>query len=520
MMRLHDFLDFHAREGANVDFAIFEGQTMSYSEARRMANRLAHAFIDAGLKIGDRVAYLSKNSIEYPVFFYACSKAGVVPVPLNFRLAPAEWAYIINDAGAKMAFVSPEYAEGIASVKDRLKTVSSYFVVSNDSADGYESFYEWIEGKPDTNPDRVVSPECDLYQMYTSGTTGHPKGAVLKQGAVTTQIHQFQYSIPRRKGERTLVVAPMYHAAAGITFMAAVATGGTMYIMEDFHPVEVVRVLSEENIHHSTLVPAMIQACLVMVPDAAQRKYDSLRTIAYGASPIAEEVLRKAMDVLKCEFYQGYGMTETTAVLTILSNEDHKRALNGEPHLLLAAGRPLAGTEVKIFDENDTEVPRGTIGEICGRGPQLMSGYWNLDEASEKALKGGWMHTGDAGRMDDEGFVFVEDRVKDMIISGGENVYPREVENCLFQHEAIADCAVIGIPSEKWGETIKAIVCFKDGLTASEDEIIAHCRDRIAHYKCPTSVEPIAELPRNASGKVLKRELREKYWEGQSRRVS
>ena len=519
-MRLHDFLDFHARENAEIDFAIYNGKTMSYVEAQELSNQLANALIDKGLKKGDRVAYLSKNSIEYPILFYGCSKAGVVPVPLNFRLAAPEWAYIINDAAAKMLLVSPEYAPQIEPVRGDLKSVKDFVCVSPDKHDGFDSFHAWIADQPATAPEREITANDDLYQMYTSGTTGHPKGAVLRQGAVCAQINQFQYSLPRDIEDRTLIVAPMYHAAAGITFMSSVAMGGTLYIMEDFHPVEVVRVLSEEGIAHATLVPAMIQACLVMVPDVAKRDYTKLRTITYGASPIAEGTLRKACEVFGCDFGQGYGMTETTAVLTVLSRDDHKKALAGRPELLLSAGRPLLGTEVKIVDENDNEVPHGTIGEICGRGPQIMSGYWNLPEATEKALKGGWMHTGDAGKMNGEGYVYVEDRVKDMIISGGENVYPREVENCLFQHEAVADCAVIGIPSEKWGETVKAIIVLKQDKKATEEEFIGFARERIAKYKCPTSVEFIKELPRNASGKVLKKDLREKYLEGHTRRVS
>jgi acyl-CoA synthetase (AMP-forming)/AMP-acid ligase II len=520
MFRLHDYLEYRARQHGDTDFAVFGDRKLSYQDAEALANQTAHALIAAGLKKGDRVAYLSKNSIEYPVIMFACAKAGVVPVPLNFRLAPAEWAYIINDAQAKFLFVSPEFAPGIDKVRSDLKNVGQFVVVDKSPIDGYDAFYDWIGGQPSDRPDREIAVTDDLYQMYTSGTTGHPKGAVIKHHAVVSQLYQFQSAIPRHEGERTLVVAPLYHAAGGITFMAATATGGTSYIMEDFHPVEVVRVLSEEGIVHATLVPAMIQACLVMAPGVAERDYSSLRSIAYGASPIAEDTLRGAMGVFKCDFYQAYGMTETTAVLTVLSSNDHRRALNGDSHLLLSAGRPLLGTQVKIVDHEDNPVPHGTVGEICGRGPQLMAGYWNLDEASEAALSGGWMHTGDAGRLDEEGFIYVEDRVKDMIITGGENVYPREVENCVFEHDAVADCAVIGIPDDKWGETVKAVVCLKDGQTCAPEDVIAHCRDRIAHYKCPTSVDFVTEIPRNASGKVLKRELREKYWEGKGRRVS
>lgn len=520
MMRLHDFLEFRTQQNPDADFAIFEGSTMSYREADEQSNQVANALLGAGLKKGDRVAYLSKNSMEYPIIFLGCSKAGVVPVPLNYRLAAPEWAYIVNDAQAKLLLASAEFAEGIDSVRGDLGQIETYVSVAPDALEGYTHFSDWIASQPTTNPNCDIGPEDDVYQMYTSGTTGHPKGAVIRHTNVCSHVIQFDASIKREPGARTLVVAPLYHAAGGITFMVAMATGGTCYIMEDFHPVETVRVLSEENIVHATLVPAMIQACLVMVPDVAERNYDSVSAIAYGASPISEETLKQAMKVFGCDFFQAYGMTETTAVLTVLPGDAHERAVNGEAHLLLSAGRPMLGTQIKIVDDDDNEVPPNTIGEICGRGPQIMRGYWNLDEATEKALAGGWMHTGDAGRIDEEGFLYVEDRVKDMIISGGENVYPREVENCLFQHPTIADAAVIGIPSEKWGETIKAIVVLKEGQEATEEELIAHCRANIAHFKCPTSVDYIAELPRNASGKVLKRELREQYWEGQGRGVS
>ena len=520
MMLLHDFLEYQARVQPDTDFAIFEGKSISYAEADAQANQVANALIAEGLNKGDRVGFLSKNSLEFPVLFYGCSKAGVVPVPLNYRLAAPEWSYIINDAQAKLLIVSDEYAPGIDSVRGELAQVKSYIELPGDPVDGYTAYNDWIGAQSATKPRLDISPDDDVYQMYTSGTTGHPKGAVVRHRNVVSHCLQFQTAIARAAGERTLVVAPLYHAAGSITAMVAVATGGTLFVMEDFIPPQVVDALSNEQIVHATLVPAMIQACLVMVPDAAERNYDTLRTMAYGASPISEETLRNAVNVFKCDFSQAYGMTETTAVLTVLAASDHERAMAGDTHLLLSAGRPMLGTEVKIVDDDDNELGPNEIGEICGRGPQIMKGYWNLDEASEKALKGGWMHTGDAGRIDEEGYLYVEDRVKDMIISGGENVYPREVENCLFEHAAVADAAVIGIPDEKWGETVKAIVVLKADQEATPDELIAHSRERIAHYKCPTSVEFIEELPRNASGKVLKRELREKYWEGQGRRVS
>jgi fatty-acyl-CoA synthase len=281
-----------------------------------------------------------------------------------------------------------------------------------------------------------------------------------------------------------------------------------------------VRALSEERITRTTLVPAMIQACLVMVPDVAERRYDDLRLIGYGASPIAQQTLRRALEVFGCDFVQGYGMTETTSALTFLSAADHRRALLDRPDMLLSAGRPLVGTEVRVVDANDRPCRVGEVGEIVARGPQLMRGYWKLGDASTEALRGGWMHTGDAGIIDAEGYLYIQDRVKDMIVSGGENVYPREVEEVLYAHAAVAEAAVFGVPDERFGETVKAVVALREGESATAEEIMEFCKGRLAGYKRPKSIDFVPALPRNPSGKVLKRDLREPYWAGYSRRVS
>jgi acyl-CoA synthetase (AMP-forming)/AMP-acid ligase II len=360
----------------------------------------------------------------------------------------------------------------------------------------------------------------DLYQMYTSGTTGRPKGAVLSQACVCANIGQANIAIERHGDERVLIVAPLYHAAAALISFVAVQLGDTLYIQEDFDPSEVVRALSEERIGSALLVPAMIQFCLLAVPDAAERRYDDLRLIIYGASAIAESTLRDAIDAFGCGFIQAYGMTETTAGATMLSVEDHERALREKPELLTSAGRPIVGTEVRIVDENAVSVPTGEIGEITLRGPQLMRGYWNLPDATREALRDGWMHTGDAGMLDEDGYLYIKDRTKDMIISVGENVYPREIEDVLLQHPAIGDAAAIGVPDDTWGEAVKAVVVLRDGEAAEEREIVEFCRERLARYKCPQSVDFAQSLPRNPTGKVLKRELREPYWEGRQRRVN
>ena len=518
-MRLHDTLDYSAREHPDADFALFQGRALSYRDAAKATNRLANGLVAAGLAPGDRFAVLSKNSIEMVLLYYAASKAGVVPVPLNYRLAPPEWSYIVRDAGARLLFAQGELASALESARAELSDVKQ-FVALDGAPAGYTTLDAFQAGQSDAPPDRNITPDADVYQMYTSGTTGRPKGAVLTHAAVMAQLHQGMLGFGTQTGDRALIVAPLYHAAAALMTFVAVQSAGALYIQEDFVPADVVQALSEERISAALLVPAMIQFCLVAVPDVSERRYDDLRLIVYGASPIAEQTLRQALEVFGCDFMQGYGMTETTAAATYLFPADHRRALAGDEKLLLSAGRPLLGTEVRIVDDEDTPVPNGTIGEVAIRGPQLMRGYWNLPEASAEALKGGWMHTGDAGILDDEGFLYIQDRVKDMIVSGGENVYPREVEDALFQHPAVADVAVIGVPDERWGEAVKAIVVPKEGEAADADALLEFCKGRLGGYKRPRSVDFIDALPRNPSGKVLKKDLREKYWEGHTRRVS
>jgi acyl-CoA synthetase (AMP-forming)/AMP-acid ligase II len=519
-VRLHDHLDLWARQTPDAPFAHFQGRTVSYAEAHAEANRIAHALVAGGLQPGDRAAILAKNSPEFMLFYYGCSKAGIVPVPLNYRLAPPEWQYIVGDAGARLLVARAELVEAIEPVLAELKSVERCIALEAAPPSSWESWAGWLEGQPREAPFCPHDDGADVYQMYTSGTTGQPKGAVLTHRAVTSNVVQLSGLLRLESGDRYQIVAPVYHAAAAVAAFWAVAAGGCLYILEDFDPAEVARSLDQERIVATTLVPAMIQACLVFVPGIEKLEFEHLRFMVYGASPIAEETLRRAIQVFGCDFAQGYGMTETTAALTFLLPEDHERALQGRPELLLSAGRPLVGTDLRIVDEADNPVPNGSVGEIVARGPQLMRGYWNLEEATERTLAGGWMHTGDAGILDDDGYLYIQDRVKDMIVSGGENVYPREVEDVLFQHAAVADAAVIGVPSDSWGEEVKAIVVLREGHAATAEELIEHCRTRLGGFKRPRSVDFVAALPRNPSGKVLKKDLREPYWAGHSRRVS
>jgi acyl-CoA synthetase (AMP-forming)/AMP-acid ligase II len=318
---------------------------------------------------------------------------------------------------------------------------------------------------------------------------------------------------------RVLIVMPLYHAGGASQGFSAINGGGTVVLRATFDPAECVRLLDEESIAISTFVPAMIQAMLVNVPGVRSRQYPSLERIAYGASAIAESTLREAMQVFGCGFVQAFGMTECTSVLTLLTDEDHVAALAGKAHLLASCGRPVAGTEVRIMRDDGTDATPNERGEILARGPQLMKAYWNMPEATSEALAGGWMHTGDVGYLDDEGYLYVSDRLKDMVVSGGENVYPREVEDVLFAMPGIVDAAVIGVPDPRWGEAVKAVVVTDHAQPMTEQDVVDWCRSRLAGFKCPKSVDFVDELPRNPSGKVLKRTLREPHWRDASRLV-
>ena len=521
-MLLHQYLEKFAKVNPEFLFSEFLGRNLSYEKANKIANKLARALLNIGLDKGDRFSFLAKNCDEMAIMYHAASKVGVVPVPLNYRLADQEWEYIINDSKSKLIIVrNDEYILRVDSFRSNLNSVDQFIKInSNKKYDEWKNFYDWIDENEDHNIDFDIGEDDEIYQMYTSGTTGLPKGAILLQRNVAANTRQYFDRLKLPIPPRTLLVAPMYHAAAMINFCGCISKGGTIVIHEDFSPLAVVNTLSKEEITHTVLVPAMIQACLMTVPNVQNYSFENLDQIHYGASPIAPETLKKAMDIFKCKFGQGFGMTETVAVICILSTDDHERALSEKPELLKSCGRPVIDAEVEIRDEIGNVLPTGEIGQICAKGPQIMKGYWNKEEETKKALKDGWMHTGDAGYMDEEGYVYIQDRIKDMIVSGGENIYSTEVEAALFANPNIIDAAVIGIPDETLGEAVKACVVIKEGVSISENDIIEFCKEKIASYKKPKSVDFISEVPRNASGKVLKKVLREPYWKDKDRQIS
>ncbi len=522
-MLLHDYLDFHARENGAFECVVQADRRLSYAQMLERVNRLANAFVDADLGVGDRFALLSKNSIEMVVIYLAASRVGAVPVPLNWRLVPLEWAHIIDNAEVKLLITEAGFSTAIDSVRADIPTVSRFIVLgSQPSPEGWHEFDSWWAGFSTTAPQSNVCEDDVLYQMYTSGTTGQPKGAMLTQGSVlanTLQCMPF-FANKTLPGKRNLIVMPMFHAGAASFVIGSIVAGASMVIHREFSPQGLAEALSSGGIHAVNLVPAMIQAMLVHVPDLDERSYPDLDLIIYGASAIAEETLRRAMDIFKCDFYQGYGQTETSAGMTFLTAEDHRSALQGRPGLLLSAGRANLGTQLCIVDQDGQELPIGEVGEIIVRGPQLMKGYWKMPAANAATLVDGWLHTGDAGYLDEDGYLYICDRIKDMVVSGGENIYPSEIENVLLRHPAIADAAVIGIPDDKFGEAPLAILVLRDGEKLEAEEIITFCRSKLGGYKVPRQFTFVEDLPRNASGKVLKKVLRAPYWSESDRSIS
>lgn len=518
-MRIHHLLDYWAREQPDAEFAVQGDQRLTYGEAAVAVNRLAQGIVHSGIEAGERVGFLAWNRPECVLLYFAASKAGVVTVPLDPRQTPNQWAYVLNDSQVKLLFCDDEFASAVNELREEVGAVER--VVSLDAAeigDGWGTYRSWLAQEAPTQIERPVADSDTLCQIYTSGTTGRPKGVLLSHGGLMAEVMEINLAFHGQPGERWLIVTPIFHNSAILVAFQGVYSGGSLYILRAFDPREVVRAFSEENIAGTIVGSPMLHACLTAVPDAADRRYDSLRVILHGGAAIAEGTFRQAIDVFKCDFMQTYALTEAGCV-TFLGPQDHRRAVTDKPALLTSAGRPTPGTELRIVDEEGQAVPTGTVGELVVRGPQVMTGYWNRPEETAEALRDGWMHTGDAGFVGDEGYVYITDRIKDLIVTGGRNVYPVMVENVLHEHPLVAEAAVIGVPDQETGEAVKAVVILCDGAAADERELIKFCAGKLGEYQRPTSVDFVDTFPRNAMGKVLKRVLREPYWAGHERRV-
>ncbi len=507
-----------ARPDAPV--TIFEGCSVTYAELDRATDRVANALLASGLSPGQRIAYLGKNSDLALELTLGAAKAGVVMTPVGWRLAPPEIAWILDDCEAQILFAEEEFAAAIRAIAPSLTHTHRYFSLRGVVA-GWEDYAAWRDSAPATAPQITLKPDDVVLQIYTSGTTGRPKGAMLSH-ANSTALRSIVSAVAPEwlagvAGEKLLFTMPYAHVAGVGQALLGVYNGVTLIIHREFDPGATLAAITEYRPERLFLVPAAIQI-LIRHPDAANTDYSCVKYLSYGASPIPLELLRDAMRLLKCGFIQLYGMTETWGTIAALAPEDHDL---DNPGRLTAAGKALPGVELRILGPEGAVSPPGETGEVAIRSPSVMTGYWKRPQDTARVLDAdGWYRTGDAGRMDADGYLFIQDRLKDMIISGAENIYPAEVESAIFGHPAVADVAVIGVPDEKWGEAVKAMVVLKPGAAADEAAIIAWARTRIAAFKAPKSVDFIDAVPRNPSGKILRRELRDPFWAGRERQVN
>ncbi|MBO9559660.1 MAG: fatty acid--CoA ligase [Caulobacter sp.] len=520
MTTLGDVARYHREVRPNAIALEFEGRATTFADFDRHTDRVAAALLAEGLNKGDRIAYVGKNSDHYFELLFGAAKAGVVLAPIGWRLAPREIAYILGDAEARVVFVGPEL---LAHVRDVAVLMLDQPVVIAMEANeyGHPTFEAWRDGAPALETPPPVTPADVAVQLYTSGTTGRPKGAMLTHANIlaTRRLAAEADMDWNRWGPEdvSLVAMPVAHIGGTGWGVVGLVNGAKGVVAREFDPTKVLDFIEKDRVSKMFMVPAALQI-VVRQPRARQVDYSRLTHILYGAAPIPLDLLRECIEVFGCGFVQQYGMTETTGTVVYLPPEDHDPAGNVR---MRSAGLPMPGAELKIIGADGEALGPNEVGEVAVRSPANMAGYWKLPEATASTIGAdGWLRTGDAGYLDEDGYLFIHDRVKDMIISGGENIYPAEVESAVYGHPHVAEVAVIGVPDDTWGEAVKAVVALKPGAPEDPADIIAFARTRIAGFKAPKTIDFIEALPRNASGKILRRELREPYWAGKERRVN
>lgn len=500
-------------------------QRLSWPELLTRTRHMAGVLRQLGVGPGDRVAILALNSADYYALYFAAPWIGAIVVPVNIRLAPAEIVYWLNDSGARVLLVDQAFQTTVAEIRGDCPLIEHILSVDGENSAGIGNTDSWLKSlEPllaDAQPvaDDARSEREIAALFYTGGTTGRSRGVMLTHTSMLHNILQWIIVVGTSRADTLLIAAPMFHMVAGLNSIAAAVLGARLVIQPRFDPGEVLSCIESEQVTKAALVPAMVEM-LVSHPDFSQRDVSSLQRISYGGAPMPEEIMQKAQANLpQVQFYQIYGQTEASGIVTCLGPKYHTLEAPGAAKRR-SAGQPAPGTDLAILDDKGTLLPSGEIGEIVVRSPGLGLGYWQNEEETRKLFRQDWLHTGDAGYLDADGFLYIVDRLKDMIVTGGENVYAAEVEDVLYRLPGVKQCAVIGIPSDTWGEQVHAIMRLADGASLSENEVIAFCRQHLANYKCVRSAEfRTQDLPVSAMNKILKRELRSPWWESQSRSI-
>ncbi len=492
---------------------VYESTRLTHAQYNAAVNKIIHALLKMGVKKGETIGLLAWNCVEAAVIYGVAMKGGFIASPFNPRLTADELEYLIRYSETETLFVGPELVDTVNELRPRLPGIRNYIILE-ESADKMVAYQQLLDSNPDEEPEINVGENDPIGIIYTSGTTGVPRGALYTNSCFISDCSTFALDVNVQRIDKHLQVTPQFHIAGNTWLRTFLYAGACTVIHKFFKPAEVLKTIQEEKITHMNIVPTQLVAML-NVPDFDQFDLSSMKLIWYGASPMPMEVLKKGLKIFGNVFGQGYGQSESGPAITHMPKEDHAvvNIPGADQKHLISAGKPDIGVQVRIVDKDGNDSAMGVVGEIAVKSKHIMVGYWQKPEDTKKTIIDGWLHTGDMGYFDEKGYIYIADRKKDMIITGGENVFPREVEEVLYQHPAVLEAAVIGIPDPYWVEKVHAVIVPKKEKIITAEEIMAFCKQRIAGYKTPKSIEIVASLPKNAAGKIVKKELRAKYIE-------